>query len=239
MSLLSRMVLRALLAVTPAITACSGVDRPPSTPVAEHSRDEQLLIDDSAAALQAMRRSGSFLQLDPLLTRSKGVMVFPRVRKGALVVGGAGGRGVMLTQDARGVWSYPAFYNLGAGSVGFQIGYEEATVVLVLMSDHAVASAIRGGFTLGSDVSVAGGNVGDAGTAAGATIARDVIQITDAGGVFAGASLSGAYVDPDTDDDVEYYGPGANTQTILLLRRFGHPGAEVLRSIASGATRGQ
>jgi lipid-binding SYLF domain-containing protein len=94
-----------------------------------------------------------------LLDRAKCVAVFPSVLKAGFIVGGRGGRGVASCRTATG-WSAPAFFNLGGGSVGLQIGAESTDFVMLMMNDKGMNSLLSDQFTVGGDVSVAAGAVG-------------------------------------------------------------------------------
>lgn len=195
---------------------------------------EQQLIDRAADALLSMRamRAGA---LDYYLEHAVGVMIFPRVFKASLIFGGEGGTGVLLARDPTG-WSAPAFYSMGAGSAGFQIGYQEATIVLFFMNEAALRSAISRGLTLGADASIAAGSVGDSGEAVATRAASDIYQFVEVGGLFAGASLNGTVVGARSSMNEAYYGPGASAAAILLERRFASPGARTLWAALSPAT---
>ena len=45
---------------------------------------------------------------------------------------------MLLTRGQSGRWDGPAFYNLGAASVGFQAGVEVSEVVIVVMTDKGL-----------------------------------------------------------------------------------------------------
>src|SRR5690606_26484867 len=95
-----------------------------------------------------------------LLARAKAVMVFPMLLKGAFLVGGEGGTGVLLSRDDAGNWSSPAFYTLGALSFGLQIGGQASEAMLSIMTDRGLKSIIDDQVKLGGDLSVAVGPVG-------------------------------------------------------------------------------
>ncbi len=208
------------------VTACA---RQESMTPASGVSAEQRIVDRSAAAVSAMRKDPDFRNLDAYLARARGVLVFPRVIKAAFLFGGEGGNGVLVSRTPGGAWSAPAFYSIGAGSVGLQLGYQEATVVLLLMNDSTVASVIDGGLKLGADASVAAGTVGDTGVARSATSSADVVQFIDVGGVFAGVSLDGAVIQERESFNQRYYGANATAEAVLVQRRFDTPGADVIR----------
>ncbi len=195
--------------------------------------DEQATVDRAAAALERMRTNPQFLGMDAYLRNARAVMIFPRVRKGALLVGGQGGTGVLVARDGQGHWSAPAFYSLGAGSAGPQIGYEEASIVLVFMTDRALRSAIDRGLTLGADASVAAGTTEGSSTSGAVNTGKDIYEFVDAGGVFAGASLNGTVIGAREALNQEYYGGSATTAGIVLQRRFDRPETMILKEALS------
>lgn len=221
---------RQFVLVVSALTAACARDATPSSPDAS---PQQKIVDRAALAVDRMRASGQFPSLDVLLKQARGVMVFPRVIKAGLIVGGEGGNGVLLSKDDSGSWSAPAFYSLGAGSLGAQIGYQEARVILFLMTDAALVSAINQGVTLGTDTAVAAGTLGDSGQASGKSAAKDILQLVDVGGLFAGVSLDGTVVGSRQEFNRAYYGEQATTYRIVMERRFAAPGAARLHAALS------
>lgn len=197
----------------------------PAAAVAE----EQALIDAATMTVRSMRESGRFPAFDDFASRARGVLIFPNTVKAALVFGGEGGKGVLLSRNYAGIWSAPAFYGIGAGSVGFQVGYQRASVVLFLMNEGTVESLVEHGLKLGADATIAAGTIGDSGRAVRGNIAADVVEFVDAGGVFAGVSLDGAIVGAREASNRRYYGNGATTHGIVLDRSFEHPATHDLR----------
>lgn len=227
-----RRSLLASLLVLASGTLASGCARS-ATPSSAGDSPQQQIVDRAALAVDRMRASGQFPALEDLLRRSRGVMVFPRLIKAGLLVGGEGGNGVLLSKDAQGRWSGPAFYSLGAGSLGAQIGYQEAAVLLFFMTDAALLGAIDSGVTLGTDTSVAAGTMGDAGEARGKSAAKDILQLVDVGGIFAGVSLDGTVVGSRQEFNRAYYGGDATTFGVVVERRFDAPGAARLHAALS------
>ena len=79
--------------------------------------------------------------------------------KAGFIVGGRGGRGVASCRTARG-WSAPAYFTLGGGSIGLQIGAQSTDFVMLFMNKDGLNSLLSDEFTLGGDASVAAGPVG-------------------------------------------------------------------------------
>ncbi len=223
--------------VLAALAAMSGCSHPPPASAGTPASAQQQLVDRSVDALVAMRDSGRFPALGYYVAHAKGVMIFPRVIKAGLLLGGQGGNGVLVARRADGSWSAPAFYGLGGGSAGAQIGFQEATVVLCFMSQSALMSAINSGLTVGSDASVAAGTIGSSGKAVARTTASDIYQFVSVGGLYAGVSLAGTIVSARSSFNRAYYGPAATTRSIVIEGRFDQPGADELRralSVADG-----
>ena len=77
-------------------------------------------------------------------------MLFPSVLKAGFGVGGEYGEGLLL------IHGRPAgYYNLISASVGFQIGAQERSVVIMFMTNEALAKFMRrAGWKVGIDASV-------------------------------------------------------------------------------------
>ena len=152
-----------------------------------------------------------------LLERAYGVVVVPNVIRGAAIIGGRGGRGVMAVRQPDGSWSNPVFVNLYGANVGFQVGVQSTALVLVLMSRQSVEGIAGGKVTLGADASVAAGPVGRSATAAtDATFKAQVLSYSRNEGMFAGVSLDGTVIAVDDGSNASSYGvPGILASQVL------------------------
>lgn len=193
----------------------------------EDSAPQQAIVERSAAAFSRLRQSAGAAQVDTYLKHARGVMIFPRLIKASLIFGGEGGNGVMVAKGADGSWSNPAFYSLGAPSVGLQIGYQEATVVLFFMDDAVLQRALHADLTLGANTSVALGRVGDD-KSEGEVFSKPIYQLMEARGAFVGASLDGYVVSARNKHNEAYYGAPVTPSSILIERTHTRPGADVL-----------
>ena len=199
---------------------------------------EQGLVDKSAAVVRAMRADPAFRQIDVYLKNARGVLVLPSVIKAGLIYGGQGGNGVLLARDADGSWSSPAFYTLGGGSIGLQIGVQETAIVLVFMNDKAFKSAIDTGMTLGADATVAAGTEGLTGEVATTHAFKDVYYFADVGGLFAGVSLEGGVIHTRDGLNTAYYGRALTPREIVLERKADAPAAQPLKNALSIPAKG-
>ncbi|MEE4208982.1 MAG: lipid-binding SYLF domain-containing protein [Parvularcula sp.] len=75
----------------------------------------------------------------PAMQNAAGVLVFPEVLKADLIVGGAGGNGVLMVDGE------PAgFYDIGKASVGLQAGIDESAVIYVFETEESLADLTDG-----------------------------------------------------------------------------------------------
>ncbi len=190
---------------------------------------EQGLVDKAAVVVRGMRQSPDFRHIDVYLKNAKGVLVLPSVIKAGLIYGGQGGNGVLLARGADGAWSAPAFYTLGGGSIGLQIGVQEAAIVLVFMNDKAMRAAIDTGLTLGADATAAAGTAGITGEVASTHSFKDVYYFADVGGLFAGISLEGGVIHVREGLNKAYYGKSVTPRQILMEQAVEAKGAQLLR----------
>jgi lipid-binding SYLF domain-containing protein len=87
------------------------------------------------------------------------VGVIPSVKKGAFVVGGSYGQGIVTCRTAKG-WSAPVFIRLAGGGVGFQIGGQATDLVLVAVNDQGFQDLLKSKFKIGADAAASAGPVG-------------------------------------------------------------------------------
>ena len=205
---------------------CSRAE-PPSTPhSAAPATQQATIVQRSATALNGMRNNPQFGAMEVFLERARAIMIFPRTVKASLIFGGEGGNGVLLGKAPDGTWSDPAFYSLGAPSVGLQIGYREATVVLFFMDDAVVQKALHSDFTLGANGSVALGSVIETGS--GEPLSKPIYQLVETRGAFAGVSLDGYVIGARSGNNNAYYGATVTPREIVIERRHHRPESQAL-----------
>lgn len=201
------------------------------------SVEAQALVDQSKATVELFksRNTDSAQLFSAALKDAKGIMIFPDVFEVAVGIGGKGGSGVMVTRDANGTWGYPAFYRLGSGSLGIQLGAHSLDVVYLLMSDTAVRSVIDSPSQFGIGAQATLGQLGGGGSSGTTLKGSDIVGFTKGSGVFLGAALSGAYVGPlATLNQTFYRNTAATPQAILLDHKVANPAADGLRQVLSG-----
>jgi lipid-binding SYLF domain-containing protein len=154
---------------------------------------------------------------EDLLEKAHAIAIIPHVVKGAFIVGGRYGKGLIARRTEAGNWSAPAFITIGGGSVGFQIGGSATDLVLVFTNEDGLKPLLKGKFTVGGDASVAAGPVGR--TASGSTditLSSAIYSYSRSKGLFAGVSLAGASITMDDSANQAVYGSPVTGEDILL-----------------------
>jgi len=217
---------RSLLAGTAAAVLLQAAA--PSVALADAKR--QSLVDQSLDTGRKVLSGKDFPDALKLMPKARAVLIIPELVQGGFIIGAAGGRGVLLTRTAPGNWSYPAFYGMGSGSVGFQVGGKVSQIIFIILTEKGLAAILDHKFKFGAEAGVTMVAVG-AGIEGGSTSAlgTDIVAFANSNGLFAGASLEGSYIDADNDWNALYYGQGATGKAIVVDRRFTNPGAEPIR----------
>jgi len=158
-----------------------------------------------------------------ILDKAAAIVVIPSTVKGAFVVGGQRGKGVISGRSV-GRWSPPAFITLTGGSFGFQIGGQATDVVLVVMNERGLNNLTQNSFKIGGDASVAAGPVGREATAStDYKLQAEILSYSRSRGLFAGISLAGSTIRADRDANEKVYGVAYNTRQIIVEAKGGSP----------------
>ena len=145
-----------------------------------------------------------------LLDTSEAIAVFPGVIKAAFLIGGRGGQGV-ISRRVKGGWSPPAFFNLGGGSFGAQIGAQKTDYVLLIMNPSGLDGLLKDKFELGGEVGISAGPVGrEAAASTNPRLDAGILSYSRSKGAFIGAALKGAVITPDNDLNEAIYGKKAD-----------------------------
>src|SRR5271165_5201790 len=182
---------------------------------ADKGKDEET-IEKATAVLQAML--GNKVVPSSLLVTANCILVLPGVKKFAVGVGGSGGRGPMTCRKGKNFsgdeWSAPAMYTIGGASAGLQVGGSSTDVVLLTMAPSAVNKVLDSKIKVGTDLTAAAGPSGA--TSTGSVGGADIVTYGRAKGLFAGLSLNGASLEPDSSADQRLYGKAVRAREIVL-----------------------
>ena len=183
--------------------------------------EQQQLVDAAHATVSNFIRDPEMTWLQTHFPDAKGVLVAPTVVKAGYIFGGSGGRAVLFARNPQtGRWDGPAFYNVGAASVGFQAGIAVSETITLVMTDKGINSLMAPSIKLGGDVSIAAGPVG-AGT--GSDIMSDFVAYSRSKGVYGGLNLEGSVVAVADDWNKAYYGRDVTPVDIVLKASVHNP----------------
>lgn len=172
----------------------------------EELREAKDEAKDAARVLNTfMKKPDDFIPRE-LLEKAEGIAVFPGVVKAAFIVGGRGGDGVVALRTPNG-WSVPVFYNLGGASWGAQIGVKKTDYVMLFMNEGALKELLEDRIEFGGELSFAAGPVGrTVGAGTNLTLDAGILVWSMSEGAFIGASIKGAYIEPDNEANRAVYG---------------------------------
>ncbi len=181
---------------------------------ADKGKDEET-VEKATEVLQAMLDNK--VVPPSLLVTANCILVLPGVKKFAVGVGGSGGRGPMTCRKGKNFsgdeWSAPAMYTIGGASAGLQLGGSSTDVVLLMMAPPAVNKVLGGKIKVGTDLTAAAGPSGATSTG---VVGADILTYGRAKGLFAGMSLNGASLEPDSSADQRLYGKAVSAYEIVI-----------------------
>ena len=173
-------------------------------------------LDEATAVFQEIMATRDRSIPQELLDKSHCIVIVPGLKKGAFLIGAKYGKGYLSCRNKGQGWSAPGTVRVEGGSFGFQIGGSESDVIMLIMSERGAAKLLSSKFTLGGELSVAGGPVGREATAqTDAAMRAEILSWSRARGVFAGISLQGATLRQDLDDNGVIYGKKLTNKEIV------------------------
>jgi SH3 domain-containing YSC84-like protein 1 len=198
---------------------------------------QQAIVERSARALEQVRKNPRYAGMDSYLQRARGVMIFPRLVKASLLLGGEGGNGVLVARQPDGSWSAPAFISLGSPSIGLQLGYQQATVVLLIMDQPTLERALSSSVVLGAKAGTTLGSIDEMDHTSANVVSANIYQVVEAEGAFAGLSFDGYVIGTRARHNRDYYGRPVSPREILLDGSAQQPATAVLsRALAPQAS---
>ncbi len=213
-----------------AVFAVSMVTAAPSA--AQDTIQQRKLLLEAEAALIDLRAVELLAgKMNSAIDRASAVLIVPNLLKGAFIVGGEGGSGVLLARRGDETWSAPVFVTLGAASIGLQIGGQSSKVLFAVMNDAALDALLSDKVKLGVDVGIAVAHMGAGVEVSTTTAGRDdIFQFAVSQGLFGGGALEGAVIEPRTSWNEAYYGRTLGPKAIVNNASLAAPGTEALIS---------
>jgi len=146
---------------------------------AEANQALQTLFAESSAA-------------EELSAKAKGILVFPEIKKGGVIVGGEYGEGVLRVNGKS-----QGYYSSASGSVGLQLGFSVRSLVFMFMTEDALKKFTSSkGWEAGVDAQVVAVESGATGSIDTMNTQPPVIAYNfGEKGLMAGVSVEGTKVD--------------------------------------------
>ncbi|HTJ94930.1 MAG TPA: YSC84-related protein [Pararobbsia sp.] len=176
----------AVAALTAALAGCTANNNSGNDDPAAERRAINASVDDTLAKLYT-QVSGS----RELVSRARGVLVFPSVVKAGFIVGGEYGRGSLRVGGTT-----TGYYSTTAVSVGLQAGAQSKALIFLFMTQDSLDTfRNRDGWSAGADASVAVLKLGANGAidTTTATAPVEVIVLANAG-LMADLSVDGTKI---------------------------------------------
>jgi SH3 domain-containing YSC84-like protein 1 len=202
--------------------------------VATDRTDAHSMLNQASAVVKKMQGDPNLVRL---MKQAKGIFIIPEFGRAAFIVGGRAGGGVLL-QHVGAQWSNPAFFNMGGGSLGFQIGVSGGPVALLIMSQKAMDS-FRGGANWSLNAAAGFNIVNYSAVTPQASWGKggDVVVWSDLSGFYAGAEVNLTDISFNSAFNQALYGT-ANVRKILANAtpkdQYVH---ELKTAMPSGTTR--
>lgn len=183
--------------------------------------DQQQLVERSRLVLDAFLSDSQFQDVRVYVQNAYAVLIMPQVLKAGFLVGVNYGTGVLMVRDPQsGEWGQPAFYGMGGGSIGLQIGVQASDMIFTIMNEGAVDKLLAHGVKLGADAGVAAGPLGaEVGTATTTYLGEDIYAWGMSQGLFGGFWLDGTLILPKNDWNQAYYGRPIQPEEIVRQRQ--------------------
>jgi lipid-binding SYLF domain-containing protein len=197
------------------------------------------LLKNSQVVLESFLKDPSYSGTRKRLDESRAVIIVPNFYRAGLLFGGAGGAGVMLARNPDGTWTNPAFINVGAASIGLQVGFSAAEMIIFVTNDRALVNIANSNLRVGGNASLAIATLG--GEYSGSTgigAENDYIAYSRAVGLYGSLSLEGASLEVRGDLTERYYGRPAGLESILVENKLSNPASLPIQQTLQGSTQG-
>ena len=203
---------------------------------AEDATEEQQLVEKALITFKYFMYHSGMDYFREHLKDTKALLIVPSFIKVGFLLGGAGGSGVLVVRDEKtGEWSGPAFYTIGSGSLGFQIGAQRSQMILLIKSQKVVESLYASSFKMGGDISVAAGPDGTGAAAKG--LNADIISFARNKWAYVGMSFDGSIIGTKDKSNQAYYGKTVRPIDIFVLHNVSNLHSTELRKALGEATK--
>ncbi len=191
------------------------------------------LVTNATVTLANFLNDPDMTWLQRNFKRAKAVLIAPHVAKAGFILGGSGGRGIVVARDSKsGKWAGPAFYTLATASIGFQAGISFSEVVTLVMTEKGLNTLLSDSVKLGGDAAVAAGPIG---AGAHSDITADFVSFSRATGVYGGVNFDGTVITTSDSWNRAYYGHPVHAPDILARKAVRNKQASELLNLVTRA----
>lgn len=177
---------------------------------AADKREDQELVVQARQTYDRFVKDPDFPWIRKNRQKALAYVIVPKVVKAAFILGGSGGHAVLVVKGDKG-WTGPAFYNIGTGSAGLQVGISNMEGIMFCMTKKGLDSLMTTSMKFGADASIAVGPVGS-----GVAGDADFVVFMRSKGAYAGGSINGSVVSPSDDLNKEHYGQAVSPIDIVV-----------------------
>lgn len=193
--------------------------------------EQQATVDRATLTVNEILGGENGQDAITLLRRARAVMICPRMFRAGFIFGGEGGDCLLVARDGGGSWSSPAFYGIGTGSVGFQIGVQDSQAIMMILTQKGLDAMMDSQFKLGADAGLAAAHLGAGiGGATTAAVGADIVTFARARGLFAGISIEGSLMSYRSEWARAYYNRDVGPRQIVVGMEVHNPGSDPLRA---------
>ena len=219
----------------PEETSEMAKEKPEETTVM--ATEQQGLVDKARVTFEHFMIDKDHSWLRENLNQAKGLIIIPSLLKAGFFIGGSGGSAVLIVKDDKTEqWIQPAFYTLGAGSLGIQFGVEAAEIIMMVRTQKAVNKLFTSSFKIGGDTSIA---VGPVGKGVKSNVVADILSFSRTKGAYAGVSFEGSVIKTKDKWNEAYYGKAVRPIDIIVKRSVSNSGSKALRTRVAEAAAGK
>lgn len=203
-------------------------------------QDAVQVLLEAEATTRFVLGSKQYPELNAAFKDAVGVIIVPRLLKGGFIIGGEYGNAVLLAKKQDGTWSYPAFYTVGGGSIGFQIGVKDSQMILVIRTHTGLEAILKDQFKAGAEAGVVVGTFGGSVEGASTTsMGADIIAFSIDRGLFGGGAIEGSVFAKRGDFNQSMYGEDLDPRAIVIEGSVSNPQADPLRATLSALSMGE
>jgi len=165
---------------------------------------------------QAERKTQRVMKKIPthIIQQAEGLAIFTVFRSG-LGTSVASGSGVVISRDSPTTWGAPSGILINSIGFGFLAGIDVYDAVLVLRTQKAVMSFAKPKLSLGAELAVVAGPIGNGVSFESGPEISPVFSYTKSKGIYGGLQLDGNIIIERTAENARFYGRKVKAEQIL------------------------